>query len=110
VYWFSVNWDFASSEQDTMLHMPCPFLGHQEEALEIGRLSPAGACFARFSQLAFQRSKDDYFASLQPVLGSYVADGAVQPFRIIDLYEFSHNVLRILQRQRRCGASTLTLE
>ena len=73
-------------------------------------LSPMGTCFTRFSQLAFPLSKDKLLTSLQLILRSYVSDGAVQPLHIVDLYEFPPNALRIPQRQRRCGANTLTLE
>jgi hypothetical protein len=60
----------------------------------MNRLSPAGACFSR---LAFPLSIDEHLTSLQLVLGRYAADGAVQPLRIVDLYELPHNALRILQ-------------
>ena len=67
------------------------------KSLSLNRLSLAGACFARHSQLALALSKDERFTSLQLVLGCDVADGAVQPFRIVDPNKPPHNASRILQ-------------
>ena len=63
----------------------------------MNRLSPVGAGFTGFSRLAIACGKDQPLASLQLVHGRHVADGAVQPLRIVDRYELSHNALRILQ-------------
>ena len=68
-----------------------------QKPLRMNRFSPAGACYTRCSQLALAISKDERLTSPQLVLGRDVADGAVQPLRIVDRYEFPHNALRILQ-------------